>query len=475
MVARRIVVSTALPHVPTALDALRAELQLPTQFPPAVLADAGAALARGPRGRHVDRTDLEFVTIDPPGSRDLDQAMALARTPAGFVVHYAIADVGSWIDPGSALDVEAWSRGETVYLPDGRVPLYPPELSEAAASLLPDGPRPAVLWTLTLDADGQLQSTMVERALVRSRAHLDYPTVQAAYDAGTADEWVSVLADIGRLRIAAQRSRGGADMRVPEQHVSLGADGVPTLSYRVPSPLEDWNAHISQLTGIAAAQLMLDAGIGLLRTLPDPDTRTVEQFRRTATALGVAWPNASRYGDILASLDPAQPRAAALLNQAPPLFRGAAYTAFDGTVPALTTHAGIGAAYAHATAPLRRLADRYVLDLCVALCAGAEPPAHVRAALPLLPAAMAASGRRANAVDKAVVDLVEATLLSESVGADFDAVVVDADDHSAVVQLADPAVRTRIPSPLALGAEVRLRVTAADPAARTVTLVPVDR
>jgi len=71
-----------------------------------------------------------------------------------------------------------------------------------------------------------------------------------------------------------------------------------------------------------------------------------------------------------------------------------------------------------------------------------------------------------------VVDLVEAVLLRSRIGETFDAVVVDSDDHSAVVQLAQPAVRTRMSAPLPLGERVRLTLTAADPVARTVTFAP---
>ncbi|MDQ1682634.1 MAG: hypothetical protein QOH99_1175 [Frankiaceae bacterium] len=471
MSMRRVVLRTEPAAVSTALVALREELQLPLDFPFEVQVAAAEVVRAGAAGERVDRTDIAFVTIDPPGSLDLDQAMALERTDTGFVIRYAIADVGAWVTPGSPLDTESWARGETLYFPDLRIPLYPPSLSEGAASLLPDVDRPAVVWTLTVDATGELTHTQVERATVRSRERCDYATVQAKLDAGTADPWVSVLAEVGRLRVAAQRARGGADMRVPEQQVDVAPDGTATLSYRASLPLEEWNAQVSMLTGIAAAGLMMRARVGLLRTLPAPDARSLAHFRRTAHALGVAWAEGTSYDEVLARLDPNDAHQAALLAQAPPLFRGAGYQAFDGAPPVDPGHAGVGADYAHATAPLRRLADRYVSDLCVALSAGAPIPEHVRAALPRLPEAMASSGHRAHAVDHAVVDLVEALLLAGHIGETFDAVVVDSEDHSAVVQLTDPAVRAKVPQPLPLGARVQVTVTAADPATRTVTFV----
>ena len=100
-------------------------------------------------------------------------------------MRYAIADVAAFVTAGGLVDAEAQRRVETLYAPDRRTPLYPPVLSEGAASLLPGQTRPALVWTLDLDRDGELTRTDVRRAVVRSREQQDYPTVQAQLDAGT--------------------------------------------------------------------------------------------------------------------------------------------------------------------------------------------------------------------------------------------------------------------------------------------------
>ena len=92
------------------------------------------------------------MTIDPPGSLDLDQAYFGERRGDGYRVRYAIADVGHFVARGGPIEAEAWRRGQTAYAPDKRSPVYPLSLSEGAASLLPDGDRPAVCFTLDLDA-----------------------------------------------------------------------------------------------------------------------------------------------------------------------------------------------------------------------------------------------------------------------------------------------------------------------------------
>lgn len=159
--------------------AVRAEFALPAGFPAEVLAEAAraATVRHGGDGGRRDATGIDLVTIDPPGSMDLDQAVGVVARGEGYRVHYAIADLGAVVTPGSALDDEVRRRGQTVYLPDGSVPLHPPTLSEDAASLLPDGPRPAVLWRIDLDAAGEPIGVEVGRAMVRSRARLDRKSV----------------------------------------------------------------------------------------------------------------------------------------------------------------------------------------------------------------------------------------------------------------------------------------------------------
>jgi exoribonuclease R len=468
-------------HLPAAAhpswDDLRTELGVPARFPPDALAEAEAAakvppeeLPGGPRD---DLTGLPFLTIDPEGSLDLDQAMHLERSAAGFRVRYAIADVAAFVRPGGSLDAETHRRAETSYFPDLRVPLHPEVLAEGAASLLADQVRPAVVWTLDLDSAGALQRTDVRRALVRSQRRLDYPTVQQELDRGTSDEGLELLREIGTLRQALARARDAVDLPTPEQLVTDGPDARPQLAFRAPLPTEGWNAQISLLTGMAAADLMLAGRLGLLRTLPPPDPESVASLRRSALALGIDWPEGTSYGDVVSGLDPRQPAAAALLTLATRLLRGAAYTAFDGALPEQPLHSAVAGAYAHCTAPLRRLADRYVNEVCLALCAGTEVPSWARTALPALPDEMAAGDRRAHEIDRAIVDLAEAVVLAPRVGEVFDAMVVESGSKGGMVQLADPAVRARCGgADLPLGKRIRVRLDSADPVKRAVLFSP---
>ncbi|GAA0432488.1 ribonuclease R [Actinoplanes capillaceus] len=490
---------------------LRRELGLPGEFPAAVLSEAEES-ARATPLPGVDRTGVEFVTLDPASSRDLDQAVHLSRRAGGgYRVRYAIADVAAYVRPGGVLEAESWARGQTVYLPDGRIPLHPPVLSEGAVSLLPDGDRAAVLWTIDLDGDGETVAVEVERARVRSRAKLDYETVQRQIDAGTVPEPLALLPEIGALLARRAAERGAVNLPLPSQEVERDGDGW-RLVLRAPLPVEEHNAQISLLTGMAAARIMLAGGIGLLRTMPAPKPEAVQTLRAAAGPLGVTWPAGASVGEVVAAVDPSGPRGAAFLDQAADLLRGAAYTAFgavtpstpgagarpeagdggsrgepaearDGgsrggrggaAVPAETGHGGVGAPYAHVTAPLRRLADRYATEICLALYAGGTVPDWAMEALPRLPKAMSSTDGVASAADRGAIDLAEAVLLQGRVGEVFEAAVLDRDEPSGkrpaggTIALDDPPVRAKCLGDLPLGSRIDVRLTAADPASRTV-------
>ncbi|TDT95468.1 exoribonuclease R [Streptomyces sp. 846.5] len=466
-------------RIDSELAELRARMEIPDGWAPGVLAEVEQAV-RTPRLPDQDATALPLFTVDPPDSRDLDQAMHLERRGSGFRVHYAIADVGAFVRPGGAIDAEARRRVETLYFPDLRVPLHPPQLSEGAASLLPGQDAPALLWQLDLDADGALVCADLRRALVRSRRKLDYAAVQRAIDSGTADEALALLGVIGPLREEREQDRGGISLPIPEQEIEP-VDGGYALNYRAPRPADGWNAQISLLTGMAAAEMMLDGRVGLLRTLPAAPQSAHDRLHLTAAALGVDWPAGLPYPQLIRSLNPELPAHAAFLNECTGLLRGAAYTAFDGSAPPEPAHAAVAAPYAHCTAPLRRLADRFAGEVCVALAAGEPVPDWVRTALPEIPRLMETGDRRAHEVERACVDLVEAELLRGREGEVFDGVVVDVDERkqlTGTVQLRDPAVRARLTddrpgaTALPLGTPLRVRLTTVEPVSGTVRFAP---
>jgi exoribonuclease R len=443
-----------------ALAAIPAGLGISREYPEDAQAEAAAAAA-DPVLPETDNTDVPFVTIDPAGSLDLDQALYLERAGDGYRVRYAIADVPSFVVPGGALDAETRRRGQTIYPPDGAIPLHPLVLSNGAASLLPGQVRSAFVWDFALDGGANLTSTKLQRARVRSRARLDYVGVQAAIDGGTADETLALLKEIGLKRIQLELARGAANLTLPETEIDE-VDGGYRLVRRKPQPSEDWNAQLSLLTGMAAAQLMIGAKVGILRTMPAPEQWASDKFRRQTIALGRPWPEDQPYGAYLRELDTTDPKQLAIMHAAGSLFRGAGYTAFDGSVPVGLVQAAVAASYTHATAPLRRLVDRFVLVVCEAIANGRAIPSWAREALPTLPGLMEHSSGVTSQFEHRAIDTVEAAILSTHVGEVFDATVISLSKTGGSIQLTEPAVTAHCNGALVDGSVLRARLVQAD-------------
>jgi exoribonuclease R len=456
-----------------ALAQVEQELELPGREFPDEVNQAAERAAASPRLPELDRTDIGFLTIDPEGSMDLDQALHIERAGEGFLVHYAIADVAAFVSPGDPVDLEAHVRGETLYGAGSRIPLHPPALSESAASLLPDQTRPALLWSITLDQAGSPTQVGIERALVRSRERTSYEAAQTALDDGSAGEVLQLLREVGQLREQQEVARGGVSLPLPEQEVAVTDDGAFRLELRRQLPVELWNAQISLLTGISAATLMIAGEVGLLRTLPAADPRDVARLRRVAKGLGIEWPEPMAYDVFIRSLDTSKPAHQAMVVACTRLLRGSGYVAFEGEVPVEREHSAIAAPYAHVTAPLRRLGDRYALEVCVALSAGRPVPDWVLAALPDLPKTLEDSARRAGSYERAVLDVIEAGLLAGRVGEEFAGVITsirDDDARRGEVVLAEIGVEAPVTGDrdLPLGSEVRVRLETADLVTRKV-------
>jgi len=450
-------------------ERIRQQFGVEVGFPKEVEEAAALAAARPPGDGRGDLRAVEFFTVDPPGSLDLDQAMQLERRDGGYRVRYAIADIGHFVDRGGPIEAEAWRRGQTVYCPDLRAPLYPLPLSEGAASLLPELDRPAIVFTIDLDGAGaQAAPANVERALVRSRRKLDY--------AGLAAAGAGLLEEIGHLREAAETARGGVRLDSPRQAVVGDGDGGFQLRWDRRIPVEDWNAQISLLAGSAAASIMLQARVGLLRTMGGIDDYRLAVLRRTAKALDVPWPEDLDYPGFIRSLDPAEPRQAALLEEAHGVMGHAGYSAFDGEPPPQPVHAALAMPYAHTTAPMRRLADRYVLDLLCELCTGARPSGEELETLRRLPDTMSDTSARIAQLERAVVDDVEARLLEPRAGERFPASVVELDRRGARIQIVDPPVRARlhVDPPPPLGARIEVELVRADPASHSLQFALVS-
>ena len=438
------------------LAAIRAQYAIPTAFPPEVLAEAEATKRRAFTD-HADWTAREFLTLDPATSTDLDQAFVIEPVGADLILHYALADIGWFVPTGGAMQAEAWKRGLTLYLPDDRARLYPAALSEGAASLLPDGPRPAIVTSVRCAPNGAVKLEAVTRAAIRSRAKLAYETVAIAA--------VPHLADFAARMKRSEDARGAARVDPPEQEVERAADGSYHLSFRPWLPSETANAGLSLAANMAIAQALFAAKTGLFREMAAPDARAIARLRNTARALGLTWPTNATLLQFERTIDP-KTRAGAAFQLAARRAGGHAdylpYT--EGHVP---WHAALGATYTHATAPMRRLADRYVLEAVLEVANGRPVPPACADAFVRLPKVMDVADAREGAVDRAVIDLAETALLAGHEGETFAAVVTDIDERGARIQLCDRAVVARVAAHrVASGDDLRVKLVEVDPIKR---------
>lgn len=440
---------------------IRRQFKVPNDFPAAVRDGADGAAKRQPT-QHVDRTEWPFVTLDPATSTDLDQAFHIETAGDDVLLHYAIADVAWFVDDGDSLDEEAWKRGTTLYLPDGKAGLYPPVLAEGAASLLPDGPRPAIVFHVRIGPDGQLKLDGAERSLIRSRAKLAYETVRPA-------DLPDAFPELSRRIALAEDARGAARIEPFEQVVRATEGGGYDISFRPRLQSEDDNAAMSLATNLAVADALFAVGTGLFRVMPEPDERAVQRLRYTARAFGIEWPADTDLPQFERSLNTKDPKHAAMLMAIRRAGGRASYVPFSPNER--PWHSAVAATYAHATAPLRRLADRYVVMAALAVANGKRVPDQISSAFHKLPDVMRRAEDIAGQIERAVIELAEVALLSAQTQRTFSAVVTDVDDRGARIQLCDLPVVSRIAAKnVAPGDDVRARVLSTDIPARAAQL-----
>ncbi|MBI9000937.1 RNB domain-containing ribonuclease [Corynebacterium sp. CCM 9185] len=438
-----------------------------------VSSEAAAATDRY-TGQRLDRRDIDLVTIDPEGSMDLDQAVCIRPDGNGYLVHYAIADVAAFVDPAGRVAAESLHRGQTIYLPDGPARLHPPELSEGAASLLPDVDRPAVLWSMRLDSRGEVTGYDLTRALVRSRARFNYVETTSDMENGRLHPAIRLLPEVGELRSRTALRRRAVSLSTPAQSVGKQPDGRYRLDVEPRLAMMEYNSEISLLTGMIAGRLMASAGVGILRTLAPAEPADLWEFAAEVAALGYAYDPADPIGTFLDQVDVTGPKGMAVMREAQKLLRGAGYeilTGEEGETQEEFTHAGVGGYYAHVTAPLRRLVDRYATEFCLAIHNGTPVPEWAEDGASDVLETMHRTAPLASSVDRACLNLAEATVLEPWVGETFSAVVLATSESSdsARIFIAEPPVVARCAGAPEQGTRVTVRLDGADIAQREVS------
>ena len=238
-------------------------------FPDEAVAEADAMAPAGLEGRE-DLTDMPLITIDPADARDHDDAVyaepdADPKNAGGFILWVAIADVAHYVRPGSALDKEAWARGNSTYFPDRVVPMLPDRLSGDLCSLHEGVPRACMVARMVIDAQGQMLSHSFLRAMMKSPASLNYEEVQAAIDGAPNEKTAPLLEPVLQPLYAAFKAlmkararREPLDLDLPERRIELDDSGrVRSVAYKDRLDAHRLIEECMVLANVAAAETLI--------------------------------------------------------------------------------------------------------------------------------------------------------------------------------------------------------------------------
>ncbi|MCW5718888.1 MAG: ribonuclease R [Bauldia sp.] len=407
---------------------------IPHVFPAAVLAEAEEAPVRISRKDREDWRDLPLVTIDPPDAKDHDDAVHAApdddaSNPGGFVCTVAIADVGLYVRPGTALDHEARLRGNSVYFPDRVVPMLPERISNDLCSLREGLDRPALAVRMVFDAEGRKRTHSFHRILMRSAAKLSYAAAQAAFDAGADpvgdDLGAPVLRPLWAAYQVLARGRAAREplaLELPERKVLVGPDGqIERIMTAVTLEANRLIEEFMIQANVAAAETLEKQKSPLVYRIHDaPSLAKLESLREFLGSIEVSLPKQgnlrpSHFNQILTRLK--ETEHGRIIHEV--VLRSQSQAEYS---PANIGHFGLNLRrYAHFTSPIRRYADLIVhrgLIRALGLGDGALPDG-IEAELPEISAEISATERRAMAAERETIDRLVAYWLADRIGATF--------------------------------------------------------
>ncbi len=428
--------------VATRIDIAITEFGLPREFPSQVEAEL-ADLARPQLTSDCrDLRDIPFVTIDGADAKDFDDAVHARRTPKGWRLWVAIADVSRYVRPGTALDAEARERGTSVYFPGRVVPMLPPALSDDLCSLRPDQDRHALVCEMSIGADGQLRSSRFYAGLIRSCARLVYEDVSKVLESRRAHPRradLEVLESLFKVLHQARQSRGALDFEGREVFFDVGEDG----KLRDIRPIQRSLAHrmIEEcmiMANVAAARFIRRhklLSLNRIHAPPPPDT--LVDFRQFLAEWGLVLggrqaPGPEHYQAVLQAV--AGTPQAALVQGA--LMRTLSQAQYS---PASEGHFGLALAdYAHFTSPIRRYPDlmvhRAIKWSLAQTAADLELPWSFEE-LQALGAHCSERERRADQASWSVIEALKCEFLAERVGEDFTGEIVGVTNFGLFVEI----------------------------------------
>ena len=434
--------------------------EIPQAFSPAALREAEAAKPATLAGRE-DWRALPLVTIDPPDAKDHDDAVHAEPDPdpnnkGGHIVTVAIADVAFYVRPGSALDRDALTRGNSVYFPDRVVPMLPERISNDLCSLVPGEPRGALAVRMVIVNDGRKRSHTFHRILMRSAAKLNYAQAQAAID-GRPDDTTgplldSILKPLYEAYATVKRARDERDpldLDIPERKILLKTDGTVD---RVIVP-ERLDAHrlieeFMILANVAAAEMLERKGLPLIyRVHDEPTLEKVHNLQEFLKTLDMPFAKSGALRPSLFNRVLGQVRghdAEQLVNEV--VLRSQAQAEYSAENYG---HFGLNLLrYAHFTSPIRRYADLIVhraLIRGLGLGEGALPETETPETLSEVAAQISVTERRAMKAERETADRLIAHFLADRIGATFQGRISGVTRAGLFVKLSDTGADGLIP------------------------------
>ncbi|MBI5381472.1 MAG: RNB domain-containing ribonuclease [Opitutae bacterium] len=392
------------------------KFNLDPKFPADVEREAAAMPDRVRPPDLVNRLDYRQVptfTIDPDDAKDFDDALSLETLDHGEVrVGVHIADVSYYVRPGTALDREAQSRGNSTYLVGTVVPMLPERLSNGLCSLVEAENRLTKAVFLTFDRAGKLKATAYANTVIRSRKRLTYRQayalmfennldrvralpLPAKHQTGSTGRALSSLTDlelvdlqswIRKLWAIARRLRtdrmahGSLDLDMPETKIYVDAEG---YADRLENVVHDESHQLVEEFMLAAnealARLTRSNKLpSLYRVHDEPDADKLSEYRKFVSTFGVHCGDLTKRSEAVKLLETLRthPQGYVLRTQFLRNLRKACYRATaDG-------HYGLNKKdYTHFTSPIRRYSDlavHRVLEHYLIKCGGHPAPAHYR-------------------------------------------------------------------------------------------------
>lgn len=401
---------------------------LPHEFSEETLREAEAARAFSLEGRE-DLRSIPFVTIDGEDARDFDDAVwAHKDSEKGWHLMVAIADVSFYVKPGSALDKEAYLRGNSVYFPDRVVPMLPEVLSNDLCSLRPKEDKACFAVHLWLDNKGRLKKYQFVRGVMQSIERLIYTQVQKAIDGSLDDQTAPLINTVLKplyeayaLLKKAREFRGTLDLELPEKQVIMGDEG--HIEDIHPRPRLDSHRLIEEfmiLANVAAAQ-QLEAlhAPNIYRIHDVPDPAKIFIFRELVEGLGFSFPKSQAVTPkaFLHLLKAAHGTPhQALISQL--TLRTQAQALYH---PENIGHFGLSLKkYSHFTSPIRRYADLIVHRSLTAALKLGNDGLPKDADLSAIGEQVSATERRAASAERAAIERYVAFYLKDKVGETFE-------------------------------------------------------